>query len=164
MPLEGRHTIAISQVNVFHSRLALSRAANGTKHHWMTDRCRASSPCGGHDACPLTNSVPPGQGPITVRPPLLQSLHRRIANPATDAAHAEEKEETNACDELSSALMQLLTPYHRFPVLVSACLSEYSWSLLLTRTLRVSCPLFLAAGRVADHVGPSRGTLPPPYP
>jgi hypothetical protein len=134
MRLEGRHTIAISQVNVFQGPLLSSGAANGARHHWMTDRSRASSPCGGHDACPLTNSVPPGQGPITVRPPLLQSLHRRIANPATDAAHAEEREERNACDELSDALMQLLTPYHWFFVLVSACLSEYSWRLLLTRT------------------------------
>jgi hypothetical protein len=78
-----------------------------------------------HDACLFRTSLP-GQGPITVRPPLLQSLHRRIANPATGAAHAgEEREETNACDELRHALMQLLTPYHGFPVLVSACLSAY---------------------------------------
>jgi hypothetical protein len=46
-------------------------------------------------------------------------------------------------DEPSNALMQLLTAYQRFPVLVSACLSEYPWSLLLTRTLRASCPLLL---------------------
>jgi hypothetical protein len=143
-------------------RRVASRAANGAQHPWMTEQCRASSPCGGHDACPPTNSVPPGQGPITVRPPLLQCLHRRLANPATDAAYAEEGEETNACDELRNARMQFVTPYRSFAVLVLACLSESSGSLLLTRPLRVSCPLLFAAGQAADQALPSRRSLPPP--
>jgi hypothetical protein len=135
-------------------RLVSSGAATGTQHPWRTEQCRALAPCGRHDAWLLTNSVPPGQGPITVRLPLLQSLHWRLANPATDAAHAEEREETNACDEPSNALIQLLTPCHWFPWLVSACLSEYSGILLLTRTLWASCPLLLAAGQVADQALP----------
>lgn len=107
-------------------------------------------------------SVPTGPDAINLRLPLLQRHHRRPANPATRAANAEEEEETNGCDEPSNALMQLLTAYQWFPVLVSACLSEYLWSLLLTRTLRASCPLPFAAGQVAGHALPSRGTLPPP--
>jgi hypothetical protein len=56
-------------------------------------------------------SVRPGPGPITVRFPLLQSRHRRPADPATDAAHAqEESEETNACDDPRHTRIQLSTP------------------------------------------------------
>lgn len=152
---EGRHPIAVSQVGVFYGRLVSLGAAKGTQHHRMTDRCRAPSPCGAHDVCLLRTSVAHGPGPITVRLPLLQSPHRRLANPATDAAHAqEEREETNAGDELRSALIQLLTPFHWFPLLVSACLSEYPWALLHTRTLLASCPLLLAAGQIAGHALP----------
>jgi hypothetical protein len=61
----------------------------------------------------VTNSVPSRQGSITVRPPLLQSLYRRIANPAAGAANAhEEREEADACDEPHNVLTQLWTPYH----------------------------------------------------
>jgi hypothetical protein len=149
---------AISQVGVFYGRLVSSGAANGTQHHWMTDQCRAPLPCRGHDACLLRTSVPPGQGPITVRLPLLQSPHRRLANPATGAAHAqEEREETNACDEPSNALIQLLTPYHWFPLRASACLSEYPGIRLLTRTLWASCPLLLMRlSHDRRNIGPHR--------
>jgi transposase len=128
-----RYSVRVQVLACGHNgRLVSSRATNGPQHHWMTAQCRASSPCGIHDACLLTNSVPPGQGPTAVGSPLLQSLHRRLANPATDAAHAqEEREETNAGDELCHAFTQLFTPYHWFPVLVFACLSEYPLRLLL---------------------------------
>jgi hypothetical protein len=79
-------------------------------------------------------SVPTGPDAIILRLPLLQGHHRRLANPATHAAHAqEEKEETNACDEPSHAVIQLPPPCHWFSVLVSTCLAEYPWRLLLTR-------------------------------
>jgi len=124
-------------------RLVASGAANGTKYRWMPDQCRTPSPYGAHDAWFLMTLVPTGPDAIILRLPLLQRHHRRPANPATRAANAEEEEETNGCDEPSNALMQLLTTYQWFPVLVSACLAEYPWSLLLTRTLWASCPLLL---------------------
>jgi hypothetical protein len=145
-------------------RLVSSGAAKGTEHHWMTDQCRAPSPCGAHDARHVMTSIPTRPDAIILRLPLLQSHHRRPVNPTTEATHAEEREETNACDKPSNTLIQLLTPYHWFPVLVSACLSESPWRLLLTRTFRESCPLLLATGQVADHALPFRRTLPPPYP
>jgi hypothetical protein len=70
-------------------RLVPSRAANGTQPHWMTEQCRASSPCGGHDPRLLKTSIPrTGPDAIIRRLPLLQSPHRRLADPATGAAHA----------------------------------------------------------------------------
>jgi hypothetical protein len=88
-----------------------------------------------YDACLLRTLVPTGPDAIILRLPLLQSLHRRPGNSATGATHVqEEREETNACDEPCNALIQLLTPYYWFPLLVSACLSAYPWIRLLTRS------------------------------
>jgi hypothetical protein len=70
----------------------------------------------------------PGSDAIILRLPLLQSHHRRPANPATGAANAqEEREEINECDEPRNAFIQLFTPIIGF-LLVFTYLIELSSS------------------------------------
>jgi hypothetical protein len=77
------------------NRLVASGAANGTKHHWMTERCRAASLSVVHDVCLLRTSRA-GPDAIILRLPLLQSHHRRLANPATGATNAQEESEDSS--------------------------------------------------------------------
>jgi hypothetical protein len=94
----GRRVSACS----YDGRLVSCGAANDTKHHWMTYQCRPPSPRAGHDAGVLRTSRG-GPDAIILRLPLPQRHHRLLA----DAANAqEEREEAQACDELSHALTQ----------------------------------------------------------
>jgi hypothetical protein len=109
-------------LGVFYGRLVPSGTINGTKHHEMTGQRRPPSLSVVHDAC-LRRTSRGGPQTVILRLPLLQRHHRRLANPATGAAHAQqEREEAQASDEPRNVLTQLLTPYHGFPWLVSACL------------------------------------------